>query len=179
MATEEARSTAAAALRALGHAFAARDPDDDVLTDIAQQATELARRVGDASLRDRMALMRNRPDGSIMGGRGFEDRAVGGSSNPTSVELEVRYEDDEVVVFRNRLNWVPVMLLAVPRQHMHQGELWTSDVMAKVSSVAAEIGAKFCPNGFRILSNFGYDAMQSQAHGHVHILGGTYLGEYA
>ncbi|HWS47638.1 MAG TPA: PaaI family thioesterase [Acidimicrobiia bacterium] len=97
MATEEARSTAAAALRALGHAFAARDPDDDVLTDIAQQATELARRVGDASLRDRMALMRNRPDGSIMGGRGFEDRAVGGSSNPTSVELEVRYEDDEVV----------------------------------------------------------------------------------
>ena len=89
------------------------------------------------------------------------------------------HEDDEVVVFRNRLNWVPVMLLAVPRQHMHQGELWTSDVMAKVSSVAAEIGAKFCPNGFRILSNFGYDAMQSQAHGHVHILGGTYLGEYA
>ncbi len=89
------------------------------------------------------------------------------------------HEDDDVVVFRNRLNWVPVMLLAVPRQHMQQGELWTSDVMAKVSKVAAELGAKLCPNGFRLLSNFGYDAMQSQAHGHVHIIGGTYLGEYA
>ncbi len=89
------------------------------------------------------------------------------------------HEDDDVVVFRNRLNWVPVMLLAVPRQHMSQGELWTSDVMAKVSRVAAELGAKYCPSGFRLLSNFGSDAMQSQAHGHVHVVGGTYLGEYA
>jgi len=40
-------------------------------------------------------------------------------------------------------------------------------------------GAKYCPSGFRLLSNFGSDAMQSQAHGHVHVVGGTYLGEYA
>jgi len=92
---------------------------------------------------------------------------------------DIQYEDEHVVVFRNRLNWVPVMLLAVPRQHMSQGELWTSDVMAQVSRVAAEMGAKHCPNGFRLLSNFGSDAMQSQAHGHVHVIGGTYLGEYA
>jgi len=32
-----------------------------------------------------------------MGGRGFEDRAVGGLSNPTSLELEVRYDRDDVV----------------------------------------------------------------------------------
>jgi acyl-coenzyme A thioesterase PaaI-like protein len=34
-----------------------------------------------------------------LGGLGFEDRAVGGSANPTSVELEVRFghESDEVV----------------------------------------------------------------------------------
>jgi histidine triad (HIT) family protein len=89
------------------------------------------------------------------------------------------YEDEHVVVFRNRLNWVPVMLLAVPREHVSQGELWTSELMAKVAKVAAEVGAAHCPNGFRLLSNFGYDAMQSQAHGHVHIIGGTYLGEYA
>lgn len=92
----------------------------------------------------------------------------------------ILYEDEDVVVFRNRLNWVPVMLLAVPRQHLSQGELWTSgQAMAKVAQVAAELGAQHCPNGFRLLSNFGYDAMQSQAHGHVHVIGGTYLGEYA
>jgi histidine triad (HIT) family protein len=92
---------------------------------------------------------------------------------------DIRYEDDDVIVFRNRLNWVPVMLLAVPKQHLQQGELWTSDVIAKVAKVAAEVGAQHCPNGFRLLSNFGFDAMQSQAHAHVHILGGTQLGEYA
>jgi histidine triad (HIT) family protein len=92
---------------------------------------------------------------------------------------QILHEDRDVVVFRNKLNWVPVMLLAVPREHLLQGELWTSPAMAKVAAVAAEVGAKHCPSGFRLLSNFGGDAMQSQAHGHVHIIGGTYLGEYA
>ena len=34
---------------------------------------------------------------SEMGGAGFSDRAVGGTANPTSVELDVRFEGDEVV----------------------------------------------------------------------------------
>src|SRR4249919_2105978 len=97
MATEEAREAAAAGLRALSHAFAAHDPDDDTLAAITETANELAHRVDATPTRDRLALMRNRPDGSAFGGRGFEDRAVGGWSNPTSVELEVRYDNDEVV----------------------------------------------------------------------------------
>ena len=64
------------------------------ITDTAHELHAAGRR--DAA-RDRLALMRNRPDGSVLGGRGFEDRAVGGTSNPTSIELEVRYDDDEVV----------------------------------------------------------------------------------
>ena len=92
---------------------------------------------------------------------------------------DVRYQDDRVVVFRNRLNWVPVMLLAVPRQHMTQGELWTSDTMNDVARVAAEMGQQHCPGGFRLLSNFGLDAMQSQVHAHIHVIGGAFLGEYA
>ncbi len=91
----------------------------------------------------------------------------------------IEYEDDEVIVFHNVLNWVPVMLLAVPKQHMLQFELWTSDVMPNVVRAAAEAGAKHCPRGFRILSNFGPDAMQSQPHAHLHVIGGTFLGEYA
>jgi acyl-coenzyme A thioesterase PaaI-like protein len=97
MATEETRAAAAASLRALNHAFAAHDPDDALLTRIDQTATELARGVDEAPRRDRVVLMTKRAEGSIMGGIGFEDRAVGGSSNPMSVELDVRYEDDEVV----------------------------------------------------------------------------------
>ena len=92
---------------------------------------------------------------------------------------DVRYQDDHVIVFRNRLNWVPVMLLAVPKEHMTQGELWTSETMLHVARAAAEMGDKYSPEGFRLLSNFGLQAMQSQVHAHVHILGGTFLGEYA
>jgi acyl-coenzyme A thioesterase PaaI-like protein len=97
MGTEEAREAAAAHLRALSHAFAAHDLDDDALAAITEKANELARRVDETPRRDRLALMRNRPDGSVLGGSGFEDRAVGGRSNPTSVELDVRYDNDEVV----------------------------------------------------------------------------------
>ena len=71
------------------------------------------------------------------------------------------------------------MLLAMPKRHMTQAELWTDPVAARVSRAAVEIGAQHCPNGFRLLTNFGRDAMQSQEHGHLHILGGVSLGPYA
>ncbi len=90
---------------------------------------------------------------------------------------DILYEDEEVMVFRNRLRWVPVMLLAVPKRHVTQEELWRD--MGRLGQVAVRLGQEHCPRGFRLLSNFGYDAMQSQEHGHLHILGGTFLGEYA
>ena len=89
---------------------------------------------------------------------------------------EILYEDDEVIVFRNHLHWVPVMLLAAPKAHKTQAELWRD--MGRVGEIAVKMGRAHCPNGFRLLSNFGYEAMQSQEHAHVHVLGGTFLGEY-
>jgi len=88
----------------------------------------------------------------------------------------IRYEDDEVIVIDNIMRWTPVMMLAMPKAHLTQEELWRA--MGRVGEVAVEVGRRFCPNGFRLLSNFGRDAMQSQEHGHVHILGGFYLGPY-
>ncbi|MFN8507017.1 MAG: HIT domain-containing protein [Dehalococcoidia bacterium] len=86
------------------------------------------------------------------------------------------YEDDEMIVIQNVLRWVPVMLLAMKKDHTTQAELW--DDIAHIGQIAQRIGAQLCPGGFRLLTNFGYDAMQSQEHGHLHILGGTYLGHY-
>jgi histidine triad (HIT) family protein len=90
---------------------------------------------------------------------------------------DVLYENDEVIVFRNRLRWVPIMLLAAPKKHMTQSELWSA--MGPVGEAAQKVGQEQCPGGFRLISNFGYDGMQSQDHAHVHILGGMFLGEYA
>jgi acyl-coenzyme A thioesterase PaaI-like protein len=101
MSTEDARSEAAAALRDLIHAFAARDPADDELRALAVAAWVRVGALNSTARRDRMALMRATiGDGGFPagpGGSGFADRAVGGGANPTSVELDVRYEGDEVV----------------------------------------------------------------------------------
>ena len=91
---------------------------------------------------------------------------------------EVLYEDDDIIVFRNRLKWVPVMLLVVPKQHMQQWQLW-EELMPKAAPIAVKMGEENCPGGFRVLSNFGRDAMQSQEHAHIHVVGGTRLIEYA
>ncbi|MBK7328545.1 MAG: HIT domain-containing protein [Dehalococcoidia bacterium] len=88
------------------------------------------------------------------------------------------YQDDEVIVIQNILRWFPIMLLAMTKKHTTQAELWANHI-GHVGQVAAEIGRQLCPGGYRLVSNFGYDGMQSQEHGHVHILGGTFLGHYA
>ena len=71
------------------------------------------------------------------------------------------------------------MLLVMPKEHLSQIELWTSGIMERMGTAAVNLGAMYSPNGFRILSNFGYDGLQSQNHGHLHVIGGTYLGHYA
>ena len=91
----------------------------------------------------------------------------------------VRHEDDEIMVFDNRLDWVPVMLLVVPKKHLTQAELWSSgSFLSRMGELAVRLGEKYCPEGFRILSNFGRDALQTQPHGHLHVIGGTRLGLY-
>ena len=90
-----------------------------------------------------------------------------------------RYLDDELMVIVNKLTWVPLMLLVMPRNHMSQIQLWSSKLLTRMGNLAVDMGAMSAPNGFRILSNFGHDGMQSQSHGHIHLIGGTDLGPYA
>ena len=91
----------------------------------------------------------------------------------------VRYLDNDIIAIVNRLTWVPIMLLVMPRRHMSQLEMWSSGLLTRIGDVATTLGCMYCPNGFRILSNFGYDGLQSQSHGHLHVIGGQYLGHYA
>ena len=91
----------------------------------------------------------------------------------------VRHEDDDVLVIDNLLDWAPTMMLLIPKAHMTQSELWRSgDLLGRIGALAVKMGDRFCPHGYRILSNFGRDAMQSQDHGHIHVIGGAPLGPY-
>ena len=100
-------------------------------------------------------------------------RIVAGESSARIV-----HQDDDVLVIHNVLNWVPVMLLAIPRRHMTQEEMWLDPVMARVAKAAVRAGKAHCPRGFRLLSNLGPEAMQSQPHAHLHVLGGVQMGRY-
>src|SRR2546423_940573 len=101
MSSDEARSTAAAALRDLNHAFSAHDPGDEELLALTSAATSLTSQLGGAPPRDRLALMRaavgEQSFPTMTAGSGFADRAVGGAANPTSVDVDVRFEGEEVI----------------------------------------------------------------------------------
>ena len=90
----------------------------------------------------------------------------------------VRYEDDDLVVFHNALTWVPMMYLIVPRMHITQQQFWKSALFAKAAALAVELGESDAPGGYRLVSNFGEHAAQTQPHGHLHIVGGAELGLY-
>jgi acyl-coenzyme A thioesterase PaaI-like protein len=103
---DDRRLDAAAALRDLNHAFVAHDRDEVGLDELAAVAAEQAAAMRRGPRRDRLALMQAAraaaTDKSALfaasGPRsGFEDRAVAGRANPTSVELEVERTDGEVV----------------------------------------------------------------------------------
>ena len=92
----------------------------------------------------------------------------------------IRHDEDEILAFDNLLDWVPVMILLVPKRHLSQTELWNSgDLMSRMSALAVQLGDRNCPSGFRVVSNFGSDGRQTQPHGHLHVIGGTRLGLYA
>ncbi len=90
-----------------------------------------------------------------------------------------RYLDEDLMVIVNKLTWVPLMLLVMPREHMSQIQIWSSGLLVRMGNLAVDMGVMYAPNGFRILSNFGRDGMQSQSHGHLHVIGGVNLGPYA
>jgi acyl-coenzyme A thioesterase PaaI-like protein len=100
MSTEEARMAAAAALRDLNHAFAMQDADDGLLADVARDARALSGALDATPRRDRLARMRaSLGDGFPVAdaGSGFNDRAVAGTANPTSVDIDVEFEEVDVV----------------------------------------------------------------------------------
>ncbi len=105
----EHRYAAAAALRALNHAFVAHDADDELLERIADFAQATLPELHEGARRDRATLLAahvGRIFGSDAGADDLEpgsddvmaDRAVAGAANPTAAELDVEFTENEVVV---------------------------------------------------------------------------------
>ncbi len=101
------------------------------------------------------------------------------------VASERLYEDDLVVVFDipESYPWrqAPVHFLAISREHIpsaghvqdEHGPI-VARLFVAIASVARQLGV--ADTGYRIATNVGEDAGQTEFHLHLHALGGRKLG---
>ena len=101
------------------------------------------------------------------------------------VAIEKLYEDDLVVVFdlpqTHPSRQAPVHFLAISRQHIPSAAavrdehgLIVARMFAAIAQVAAQMGV--AESGYRVATNVGDDAGQTEYHLHLHCLGGRTLG---
>lgn len=89
------------------------------------------------------------------------------------------YEDDLMIVIKDINPKRKIHLLAIPKKHYKLLTDMTADdalnlgkCMKKVGDLANELGLG---NGFRLIINQGEDAVQTEFHLHMHLIGGERL----
>lgn len=92
------------------------------------------------------------------------------------VPIELLHEDELCVAFRDIAPVAPVHLLVIPREPFADATQAPPAILGHILQVAARLGARECPGGFRLVTNIGADGGQSVHHLHVHVLGGRELG---
>ena len=87
--------------------------------------------------------------------------------------------DEYVVAFRDLHPVAPTHVLVIPTVHVAHlsGFVARSEpaAAARLLAAAAEVGARFGPRGYRVVTNEGDDAGQSVHHLHLHVLAGRSL----
>jgi histidine triad (HIT) family protein len=94
------------------------------------------------------------------------------------------HEDDLVVAFQipvgHEANRAPVHLLIIPKEHVKSSrelEPRHEPMLGRLITVAAKLAEDkgVGESGYRLLSNTGADANQTEFHLHLHCLGGVKL----
>lgn len=97
------------------------------------------------------------------------------------IPVELVYENDMVVAFRDINPQAPTHILIVPKQHipdvLHLPEA-DGKLIEAVFTAAGELARRegIAESGFRVVVNSGPDAGQTVAHLHFHLLGGRVMG---
>ena len=52
---------------------------------------------------------------------------------------KIRYLDEDLIVIVNKLTWVPLMLLAMPKKHVSMVEMWSSGLMNRLGDIALDM----------------------------------------
>ncbi len=90
----------------------------------------------------------------------------------------IAYRDNDVVAIEDADPKAPLHLLVIPlRHHATLYDLTADDaaLSAHLMGVAARLGSRHAPNGFRLVVNTGEEGGQTVNHVHVHVLAGRRL----
>jgi histidine triad (HIT) family protein len=84
--------------------------------------------------------------------------------------------DEFVVAFRDVNPVAPTHVLVVPTIHVAHLSAFAAAAepaaAARLLAAAADLGARFGPRGYRVVTNEGADAGQTVHHLHLHVLAG-------
>lgn len=92
------------------------------------------------------------------------------------IPAAVLRRDDDVIVLRDVNPQAPAHLLVMPVKHVRNYDEFVAaeppDIIAKLFSVAAQMGREHGELGFRTVINTGSDGGQTVDHLHLHVLAG-------
>lgn len=92
---------------------------------------------------------------------------------------DIRYEDDQIVVFPDIKPAAPVHWLIVPKKHIScfRDSGCDQELLGALFSKVKEIAqlAGVAEDGFRVVINTGDDGGQTVSHFHAHLLGGRFM----
>ena len=96
------------------------------------------------------------------------------------IPSEIRYQDEEVIAFRDINPEAPVHLLIVPRKHIPSlTQLSAEDLplVGHMVNMANQLAGRegIAETGYRLLINCGEEGGQVVPHLHLHLIGGKKL----
>ncbi len=92
------------------------------------------------------------------------------------IPADFLHRADDVIAIKDLSPQAPLHALVIPAAHYADPSQFTLQadpaLIAKVFSLAAQIGHEHAAEGFRIVVNQGADGGQTVGHVHFHVLGG-------
>ncbi|MCC5832501.1 MAG: histidine triad nucleotide-binding protein [Chlamydiales bacterium] len=97
------------------------------------------------------------------------------------LQAEKVYEDDKIVVIKDKFPKAPVHLLIIPRKPVPKVQALADEdfhLVGEVFRIAQKMAKEFGleENGYRVIVNNGPDSGQEIDHLHFHLMGGRRLG---
>jgi len=99
-----------------------------------------------------------------------------------TIESEILFENERLIVIKDILPKAPVHLLIVPKKHIlsiTHTEPQDEALVGEMVVVAKEMALKFGvgETGYKLVFNVGRDGGQVIPHLHLHLMGGKKMGE--